>query len=470
MGKYEYLMKNVGLMTISNFGSKILSFLLVPLYTSVLSTAEYGTYDLYVITIFLLTPILSLNIVEALMRFSLDKGNDKSAVFMGSMFHYAIACAICILLVCINSLFHIIDSFCEYPVFFILYFSLSLLSDLMIQFARGLEKLKDVAVAGIINSGVMLSCNILFLVVFKIGLTGYFLANCLAFLVSAVYLIIRLRVWKYININKVFSLRKSMVNYSKPMILNTIGWWINNASDKYVVTWLCGTAINGIFSVAYKIPSILTMLQTIFNQAWTISAVKEFDKNSGEFYSKTYTVYNAILVSCCSILVVFNKLIAKLLFSKEFYTAWEYAPFLMIAVVFSSLSSLLGGIFSAAKKSKIYGKTTMLGAIVNIFANIALVLLYGAIGAAIATVISNVIVWIARVVESNKIVTLNINNKRDIVSYCVLCVQAICMLLGKNDLLLYCCEGICVFSIFCMYWKEFKQLVLKIMKVERKKV
>lgn len=142
----------------------------------------------------------------------------------------------------------------------------------------------------------------------------------------------------------------------------------------------------------------------------------------------------------------------------------------MIAVVFSSLSSLLGGIFSAAKKSKIYGKTTMLGAIVNIFANIALVLLYGAIGAAIATVISNVIVWIARVVESNKIVTLNINNKRDIVSYCVLCVQAICMLLGKNDLLLYCCEGICVFSIFCMYWKEFKQLVLKIMKVERKKV
>ena len=40
MGKYEYLLKNVGLMTISNFGSKILSFLLGPLYTSVLSTTE----------------------------------------------------------------------------------------------------------------------------------------------------------------------------------------------------------------------------------------------------------------------------------------------------------------------------------------------------------------------------------------------------------------------------------------------
>lgn len=43
MKKYKYLFKNVGLLTISNFGSKILSFLLVPLYTSLLTTGEYGT-------------------------------------------------------------------------------------------------------------------------------------------------------------------------------------------------------------------------------------------------------------------------------------------------------------------------------------------------------------------------------------------------------------------------------------------
>lgn len=468
MGKYEYLLKNVGLMTISNFGSKILSFLLVPLYTSVLSTSEYGTYDLYVITIFLLTPILSLNIVEALMRFSLDEENDKSAVFMGALFHYSIACLTCVLLVRINSSFRIIKSFCEYPLFFVLYFALSLLSDLMIQFARGLEKLTDVAATGIINSGIMLSLNVLFLLVFKLGLSGYFLANCSAFFASSVYLFFKLKVWKYFDISKIFDLRKKMTQYSKPMILNTIGWWINNASDKYVVTWLCGTAINGIFSVAYKIPSILTMLQTIFNQAWTISAVKEFDDKSGEFYSNTYTVYNAILVLCCSMLIVFNKLVARLLFAKEFYMAWEFAPFLMIAVIFSSLSSLLGGIFAAAKKSNIYGKTTMVGAIVNIFANIVLVLLYGAIGAAIATVISNVIVWMARVAEANKIISLKINHKRNIISYGIIGIQAIYMLACKNELLLYCGEGICALSVILMYWRDLKPIILKIIGMERK--
>ncbi len=468
MGKYEYLLKNVGLMTISNFGSKILSFLLVPLYTSVLSTSEYGTYDLYVVTIFLLTPILSLNIVEALMRFSLDEENDKSAVFMAAMFHYIVACAVCILLICINSMFQVIKSFCEYPFFFALYFALSLLSDLMIQFARGLERLTDVAIAGIVNSGIMLSFNVLFLLVFKWGLSGYFLANCLAFFVSSGYLFFRLKVWKYFDLSKIFGLRKKMTMYSKPMILNTIGWWINNASDKYVVTWLCGTAINGVFSVAYKIPSILTMLQTIFNQAWTISAVKEFDDKSGDFYSNTYTVYNALLVLCCSILIVFNKLVARLLFAKEFYMAWEYAPFLMMAVIFSSLSSLLGGIFAAAKKSKIYGKTTMMGAVTNIFANIILVFFYGAIGAAVATVISNIIVWIARIVEANKIVSLKINYKRNIISYGIVGIQAMYMLFCKNETLLYCGEWICALSVCFMYWKELKSHVLKFISGERK--
>ena len=76
MGKYKYLFKNIGIMTISNFGTKILSFLMVPLYTNLLSTSEYGTYDLYQTTLFLFVPILSLNIADAIMRFSMDK-NQK---------------------------------------------------------------------------------------------------------------------------------------------------------------------------------------------------------------------------------------------------------------------------------------------------------------------------------------------------------------------------------------------------------
>ena len=78
--RYKYLLKDTGLLTISNFASKVLVFLLVPLYTSVLSTEEYGIYDLIVSTVSLLYPLLTLNIVDAVMRFTMDKDVDKKQV------------------------------------------------------------------------------------------------------------------------------------------------------------------------------------------------------------------------------------------------------------------------------------------------------------------------------------------------------------------------------------------------------
>ena len=80
MANYRYLAKNIGVLAISNFATKILSFFLVPLYTSILSTSEYGTYDLFNTTVYLLIPILTLNIQDATIRFSLDENYDKKKI------------------------------------------------------------------------------------------------------------------------------------------------------------------------------------------------------------------------------------------------------------------------------------------------------------------------------------------------------------------------------------------------------
>ena len=81
MSKYLYLIKNIGVLTLSNLGSKILAFLLIPLYTSVLSTEQYGVFDLAQTTVSLCIPILSFNISSAALRFALDKDKDKKDVF-----------------------------------------------------------------------------------------------------------------------------------------------------------------------------------------------------------------------------------------------------------------------------------------------------------------------------------------------------------------------------------------------------
>lgn len=72
MNDYKYLIKNIGILTISNFATKFLSFFLLPLYTGVLSTEEYGTFDLYSTTISLLYPILSICVSDSVIRFLLE--------------------------------------------------------------------------------------------------------------------------------------------------------------------------------------------------------------------------------------------------------------------------------------------------------------------------------------------------------------------------------------------------------------
>lgn len=463
MGKYKYLLKNIGLVTINNFTSKILAFLLVPLYTNVLSTSEYGTYDLYTTTAFLLIPILSVDIAEAVVRFLLDEKNNQQQTFTIAVRYCIRAAIICLGLVVVNLTFEIIPTFTKYTWCFYSYFVLSMFLDVMYQFTRGRELLGDMAIAGIINSVMTIFLNILFLLVFRMGLVGYFMATNISVAVTSIFLIIKTKCWRYFRYDKPNKkLAKEMTDYSKPLILNNIAWWINNVSDRYIVIWFCGVAANGIYSVAYKIPSILTMFQTIFNQAWTLSAVKEFDEKNSEFYINIYNIYNIGMVVVCSGLIIFNKVIAKILFANEFYRAWEYAPFLMISVVFGALSSVLGGIFTATKQSKLIGQTTVIGAVINIILNIILVYGMGPVGAAIATMISYAVVWIIRIKYVKKIIPFSVKNRINNLSYIILLIQAILMIVIRNIIITTFLELLGFLIIIILYYKELKIILGKI--------
>lgn len=461
--KYKYLIKNIGTLTIANFGTKILSFFLIPLYTNILTTGEYGTYDLYSTTISLLIPILTFSVIDATLRYSLESDENKSEVFTIALKRIILSTLIVIAIILINNLFNFFEIFKLYSTYFIMLYFSEILYSLLSNFSRGLEKIKEVAIAGIINSIVILTGNILLLVVFKQGLKGYFVANILGYIIPIIYFSFILKIWNYINLNKVNKkLKNEMFTYSKPLIFNTIGWWITNVSDRYVVTIICGISANGVYSVSYKIPSILNVFQTIFNQAWTLSAVKEYDKNSKEFYSKVYKIYNLGMVLVCSLLIIGDQLLAKLLYSNNFYEAWKYAPFLMISVVFGALSGLLEGVFVATKDTKAIAKTTIIGAIVNTILNIILVKCIGTLGAAIATLISYLVVWILRIIDTNKVMKMDIDYRKNVFSYILLTLQSITLLINLKIIPKYTIE-LAIFNIICItYFKDIKYYLKKI--------
>lgn len=462
---YKFLLKNIGLLTLSNFGSKILVFLLVPLYTRMLTTEEYGIFDLYVSTISLLIPILSLNIVEAVMRFSMDKNIEKQKTFSVGLSLVLKSIIILFGIVFANYVFKGVDIFNQYPLYLILYYICNILFDLVTQFAKSIEKIFDFAIASILNSTTMLLLNILFLICFEMKLEGYFLANCIAFVIPIIYLVIKLKLWQYIKFKKYDKeLKKTMKKYSIPLIFNSIGWWITNVSDRYILTWLKGLSANGIYSVSYKIPSILNVIQAIFSQAWILSVVKAYENKEHKFITEVYKIYNCLLVLVCSIIIILTKVISKILLANEFYNAWRYAPYLMISVLFTSISNFLSGVFAASKKSAILGKTTLIGAGINIIFNFILISEIGIVGAAISTLMSYVVVWAIRLKGCKKIINLDINLKKDIFSYIVLIMQAILINCINNNIIMYSVEVILFILIGILYGKEIKQLLYKFKK------
>lgn len=289
-------------------------------------------------------------------------------------------------------------------IFIFLYYLSYSTYQFFVQISKGLEKVSDMAIAGVISTLSLIIFNLLFLFKFKLGLNGFFLANILSQLIPSLYFIFRLKFWNYIkdfNIDK--SLEKEMLKYSIPLIATTLGWWANNTLDKYAVTWLCGVAANGILSVSYKIPTILNTLQGIFTSAWQISAIKEYgEEETSKFYGKTFSLVNFLMCAACSVLIILTRPLAHMLYANDFYVAWEYVPFLLISSVINCASGLLGPILSAKKDTKAMMWSAIIGVIFNAIFNIVLIYLIGIQGATIATMGSSLIIYLIRRYGANK--------------------------------------------------------------------
>lgn len=467
MNRYKQLIKNMGLLTIGNFASKLLSFLLVPLYTNVLSTQEYGTFDLVVTTISLLLPILSGNIIEAVLRFPLDKQKDHeyvSNVYTVGLRYTIIGCGILTILLGVNYTFNIFPAISQYGQYMLLVYIVQALNQLLISFARATDHVKEVSIAGVITSAVMIGLNLLFLLYFKWGLVGYFWAIIISNAVADLYYLIKLKTIQYVKLKLSDSrITREMLIYSFPMVFNTVGWWINNASDRYIVTWLCGVSANGIYSVAYKIPSILNVFHSIFMQAWILSAVQEYKSDGNTAFFRTiYNSYGGLMTILCSILIVFTKPIASVLFQKDFYQAWQYTPWLLIAVIFGTLSGVLGGVFSAEKDSKMFAVSTCIGAALNVILNIILIKPMGPLGAAIATAVSSYVVWFFRIRHTKKYINLKLELGRDHIIYGLLVTQSILLLSIENAIVYYIVNGMLFFFMIFLYKKEIYYIWSKV--------
>lgn len=408
MQRGKKLGKNIGIMAIGTFGSRILTFFLVPLYTSCLTTAEYGIADLITTTISLLYPLFTVTIGEAVLRYSLDRDIDKKQVFTIGLLINVIGFAV--LLLCTPIWFRI-DFLHNNYIFFLFYYISYVMYQLFSFFSKGIDEIAIYTISGIFQTVTTILINVIALLILNLGIEGYLLSFVFSNSTAAFIIFIFAHLYRYISFEKIQKeLLREMLIYSVPMIPNSISWWISNSSDKYILKIFSGATITGIYSVSYKIPTILSVFYSVFMSAWRLSSVEDFgSEESCRFHRDIFEKLFDVLALAAAGIILFNRFLAKILYAKDFYIARVYVPVLVIAVMVHGIGEYFGTLYTSAKKTKMLFYSSLMGAIANIVLNFLLIRKYSAMGAAIATLISYFIIVVFRAIHTRTIMKLPFN-------------------------------------------------------------
>jgi len=456
-GKYKFLSKNVLLFSISGFLPRVISFVMIPFYTYILTPTDYGISEMITTTVALLLPIFTCDIQDAVLRYTFDKRYSQSAVFSVAISIIIRGCLL-VVVACLGVwLLDIPGIKAEYLCFIVWQYIVMALQNSCNLFCRGINKIAILTLSSLWQAIFAAGLNILFLAVFPLGLTGYMLANSLSATVALSYVIVAAKLYIYVEFEQNYELKSEMMQFSLPLIFSVLAWWVNNVSDRYIITWMVGLSASGLYAVSLKIPTILVVFENIFYQAWSISAIKDFDKQDQDgFISKMYTMTNTTMVILCSLIMCLNIPIANILYAKDFFPAWEYVPPLLISIVFNANALFVGSIYTAVKKTRILSYTTISGALVNTVLNVLLIWCMGVYGAAWATMIGYAVVAFARLYYVSRFITLHVNFLRDMLSYALLIGQAVIAHTGVEAQIF---QVALLCGIVVLFYSEIKLLI-----------
>ncbi len=464
MNKYRRLLNNTIVFAIGTFASKLLVLLLTPLYASILSPEQYSIADLVMQTSNLLLPVFTASIANAVMRFGMDKEEDKAGVFTTGFTTIAVGFAA--LLICSPALLLLKGGISDYVHIILIYVLASGMHSLCLQYVRSQGHVKLFAFDGILNTALTILFNVLFLIIFKMHITGYLISTVLADACCTAFLFIRCRLYRVLK-RRSFDkgLARNMLRYSIPLIPTTILWWVTNVFDRYMVKYILGDFENGLYVMAYKIPTILVLVSMVFADAWQMSAVSENKRTRCEFFGNVFYSFQSIAFIGASGLIMLSQTAMHLLTytNPAYFEGWRYMPVLIMATAFNCLATFQSTVYIVEKKSVNSMWTSMVGAFGNIALNAVLIPTIGVNGAALATFASYFIVFILRFFNTRKFIPFNTHLPRVFINTAILGVQCAVLLFEVKYYMLIEIALVLVMTVY-----NFKPLILSIKRLLKK--
>lgn len=278
------LFKNTGIIAIGQISTKILNFLLLPLYTALLTKDEYGLVDVLTTYTGFIAIIVSLQMTQAAFRFLVTCRNDEAE-------QKSVISTICISSIIVLLLYSIgfilVHSLITLTFKWFLLFHV--ISTVFLQLsgniARGLGRNADYATGNFLSAATAIILNVIVIGFLHLGVKAMLVSYIIGHVVGCLYISIRCNILKYVSIQKTSRVKfNTIIHYSLPLVPSEISWGIIHVSDRMVVTHFISLAANGLIAVASRFSAIYTTAFSVFNSSWTEQVVLHYRDEGGKDY------------------------------------------------------------------------------------------------------------------------------------------------------------------------------------------
>lgn len=417
--------------SIGSFGSKILSFLLVPFYTYFLTKKELGEYDLLLTTISLFAPLVSLQISDATYRWLIDKEYISETEKAKIMTNSIITLCIGYLIFCLGFSIYVFFNSFQYQGYFIILIFLNCLLPLLQSILRGQGNTKQFAINGILTTFLIVVFNIIFIYLLKLNVEGVFIANIVAYTVACIMILYKVKVIQYFKF-KYWDpkLIKSMASYSLPLIPNLMSWWAISSASKFIILHYMGAEGNGLYAVASRFPALLLVINSVLLLPLQDRILKE--ENDATF-NRLLGKFIMFEMALAFILGILSPLMTKVLVSKEYFETWQYMPYLYLGVGFNAIAGFLGLKYQKEKNTLKITLTSLIGAVISIVFSVILIQTLGLQGISISFLLGFYCMFLLRFMDILKSESKKIKIKKLFLITSVLVVMIV-----VNHFIKYC--------------------------------
>lgn len=458
-GRTRTLASDTVVLVLGTLGGSLVGFLMLPLYTRTLTSVEFGTVDLITTALGLIMPLLFLVVAEAVLRFAMSRGERASDVLRTALTFVGGVSTLLAITAAVATIW------IPWP-------DVALVTSILVvqsvnvvlgAWSRATAGVRAYALSGVVAAVVVGAANVLFLLVLDLGVRGFLLSLLVGNIAGGVVLLLRLPIGQSLAEAKFDrSLLRRMLLFSAPLVPNAILWWLTNISGRYVLALTHGVGAVGVFGVAARIPTLVTMVTAVFAQAWQLSAYRSVEDDDeaerSRFYSGIFRHYAALLFLSVSTVVLVVRPVLRVAAAPAFQGAWLAVPPLLVGGMFAALATFYEAIYTAAHQSGAIFRTTIAAAVGSVVLNVLLVPPFGLVGAAVSIAVSFVGLWLLRVVDSQRLTRTTVSPRLFVPGTILLGIQISLQYFGLPAGVLYPSMAVVWLTLIVLFRSEIGEI------------